>query len=386
MHSRFVLEHLTLMSSSLSTSPEQLLKDNSREQGREFEYLYDLSLEELCARLQQLGQPAYRANQLYEWIYKHRAASFDQMSNLPASIRKTLADEYAIDPLRTIREVNADQGETIKSLRQTHDGRLVETVLMFYPDRATVCMSCQVGCAVGCSFCATGIGGLERNLTSGEMVSQVVHSANLAEQRNRALTNIVMMGMGEPFHNYTETMKFVATLNDHKGLDIGARRITISTSGIVPFIDRLADEPYQINLAISIHAPTDELRDQLVPINKRWPIAELLAACDRYVDKTHRRISFEYALIKGVNDSSEIARQLALLLRGRLCHVNIIPLNPVDILPYERPSKVDIDQFAETLESAGIPATVRYSRGLDIAAACGQLRAKHTQSVQTSAG
>jgi 23S rRNA (adenine2503-C2)-methyltransferase len=247
---------------------------------------------------------------------------------------------------------------------------------MFYPDRASVCVSCQVGCAVGCAFCATGLGGLQRNLTAGEMVAQTANAARIARERGRPLTNLVMMGMGEPFHNYRETMKFIGILNDRQGLEFGARRITVSTSGIVPGIEKLAEEPFQVNLAISLHAPNDTLRSSLLPINDRFPVEVLMQSARDYIARTGRRISFEYALMKGINDSDAVAEELAALLQGMLCHVNIIPLNPVDVLPYERPEPADIDRFASILEDRGIPTTVRYSRGVEIAAACGQLRAK----------
>jgi 23S rRNA (adenine2503-C2)-methyltransferase len=274
-----------------------------------------------------------------------------------------------------VHEVVADGGETIKTLYRTMDGELIETVLMLYPDRATVCVSCQVGCAVGCAFCATGLGGLSRNLSTGEMVGQIVDAARLAGSRGRALTNVVMMGMGEPLHNYAATMKMVSIVHEPIGMNFGARRITISTSGVVPKIDALADEPFQVNLAVSLHAPNDELRSRLVPLNQRYPIATLIDSCRRYIARTGRRVSFEYALMRGINDGDDIARELANLLRGILCHVNVIPLNPVDVLPYERPDAAGIERFAEIVRQAGIPTTVRYSRGVEIAAACGQLRA-----------
>jgi 23S rRNA (adenine2503-C2)-methyltransferase len=216
------------------------------------------------------------------------------------------------------------------------------------------------------------------------MVAQVGGARREARQRGRALTNVVMMGMGEPLQNYAETMRFIRIIHDPDGLGLGARRITVSTSGIVPRIEALADEALPVNLAVSLHAPNDELRSRLVPINRRYPIAVLLAAIDDYIMKTGRRVSFEYALMRGINDSEEIARELAALLRGRLCHVNIIPLNPVDVLPYERPDPAGIERFAHTLREAGIPTTVRYSRGLDIDAACGQLRAKEEAARQAS--
>jgi 23S rRNA (adenine2503-C2)-methyltransferase len=338
--------------------------------------LYDLSLPELEARLSEQGFPAYRARQLWGWAYRQLVSDYSEMANIPASLRTPLSSLIRISLLETVRNISTDDGETVKTLYRTGDDQVLETVLMLYPDRATVCVSCQVGCAVGCAFCATGLMGLTRNLGAGEMVAQVVGAAREARRRGRELTNIVMMGMGEPLQNYAETMKFINIIHDPHGLDIGARRITVSTSGVVPKIDALAAEPMQLNLAVSLHAPGDELRSKLVPINRRYPIATLMAAVDRYIAQTRRRVSFEYALMRGINDSDQTACDLADLLRGRLCHVNIIPLNPVDVLPYERPNAEGIERFAEILRAAGIPSTVRYSRGLDIDAACGQLRAK----------
>lgn len=342
--------------------------------------LSDLTLEELTGRLRNAGQPAFRARQLFEWTYKHLAPDYAAMTPLPISLRAELAASLPVSTLTPVRELSADAGETRKILFRTADGELLETVLMLYPERATVCVSCQVGCAVGCAFCATGLNGLTRNLTAGEMVTQVVAAARLARAQGGTLTNVVMMGMGEPLQNYTATMKMVEILHDPRGLNLGARRITISTSGVVPKIDALAAQPYPVNLAVSLHAPHDELRDRLVPINRRWPVATLLDACRRYIAQTGRRVSFEYALMRGINDSDETARDLATLLRGILCHVNVIPLNPVDLLPYERPDPASIARFAATLTQAGIPTTIRYSRGLEIDAACGQLRAKEGSS------
>ncbi len=337
---------------------------------------YDLSHSELEAKVLELGFPAYRGRQLWGWAYRQLATDYSSMANVPAALRDALAMDAPLSLLDPVRVLASDDGETIKTLYRTGDDQLLETVLMLYPNRATVCVSCQVGCAVGCAFCATGLMGLARNLGAGEMVAQVVGAAREARQRGRDLTNIVMMGMGEPLQNYAETMKFISIVHDPGGLDIGARRITVSTSGVVPRIDALADEPLQLNLAVSLHAPDDELRSQLVPINRRYPIATLMASVDRYIAKTGRRVSFEFALMRGINDSEQTAVKLAALLRGRLCHVNIIPLNPVDVLPYERPDREGIEHFANILRTAGIPTTVRYSRGLDIDAACGQLRAK----------
>lgn len=340
--------------------------------------LYDLTLDELETRVKELGHPAYRARQVWNWAYRQLVRDYAEMRNVPAALRDELQAAAPMDTLEPVRTVTADDGETIKTLYRTRDGELLETVLMLYPDRATVCVSCQVGCAVGCAFCATGLMGLSRNLGAGEIVAQVVGATREARERGRSLTNIVMMGMGEPLQNYAETMKFIRIVHDPEGLNLGARRITVSTSGIVPRIEALSQEDLPVNLAVSLHAPDDEQRSELVPINRRYPIAMLMETIDRYIERTGRRVSFEYALMRGINDSDETARKLAALLRGRLCHVNIIPLNPVDVLPYERPDPAGIERFATILRDAGIPTTVRYSRGLDIDAACGQLRAKET--------
>lgn len=322
-----------------------------------------------------IGQPSYRAAQLWGWAYRRLVPDYAGMGNLPASLRKELAASLPLSSLAPVREVSADAGETIKTLYRTGDGQLIETVLMLYPERATVCVSCQVGCAVGCAFCATGLAGLTRNLVAGEMVAQVVGAARRARDAGRTLTNVVMMGMGEPFHNYPATMKMVGVLHDPRGMNLGARRITISTSGVVPKIDALAAEPLAVNLAVSLHAPNDALRDRLVPLNGRYPLATLLDACRRYTERSGRRISFEYALMRGVNDADDTAVELAAVLHGMLCHVNLIPLNPVDVLPFERPRQAEIERFAAILQRSGIPTTVRYSRGVEIGAACGQLRA-----------
>ena len=339
--------------------------------------LYDLTLSELTDWMREHKQPAYRAKQVFAFAYQQLVENYDGMTNLPGPLRELLATELPITAMHPVNAVENSNRDTLKTLFQTATGDLVETVLMLYESRATVCVSCQVGCAVGCAFCATGLMGLDRNLTTGEMVQQTVAAARGARTRDRNLTNLVMMGMGEPFHNYPATIKMLGILNDPAGFGMGARRMTISTSGVVPFIDKLADEPMQINLAVSLHAPNDELRSQLVPINRKHPIAELMTALDNYTEKTGRRISFEYALMSGINDSDEIADEFARLIRGRLCHVNIIPLNPVSVLPYERPTAERIDRFAELVGKNGTPVTVRYSRGVDISAACGQLRVEH---------
>jgi 23S rRNA (adenine2503-C2)-methyltransferase len=346
--------------------------------------LHDLTFEELETRLTAAGLPRFRADQIFRWTYDRLAASYDEMTVLPKDLRARLPELLPLTKLDPVRAIETDDGLTRKLLFRTFDGEHLETVLMLYADRTTVCVSCQVGCAVGCAFCATGMMGLTRNLTTGEMVSQVIEAAREARVLGRSLTNIVMMGMGEPFQNYDAVLKMVRILHDPRGLNFGARRTTLSTSGLVPFIDRLAGEPFQVKLAVSLHAPNDALRDSLVPLNRRYPVGELIDACRRYVRTTGRRVTFEYALIKSVNDSDEIATELATLLRGLLCHVNVIPLNPTPAAPFERPSPERIERFAEVIRQHGIPATVRYSRGVDIAAACGQLRTEHEQRLTES--
>ncbi len=343
---------------------------------------YDLTFDDLQARLVEQGAPAYRAKQMFDWAYDKFVEDYGDMANVPGPLLQAMGEGTPFRTMKPVSEQVTDNGDTYKLLYETFDGQLVETVLMLYPDRATVCVSCQVGCAVGCAFCATGLGGLTRSLSAGEIVQQTVDAARQARKLGRNLTNLVMMGMGEPLQNYAETMKFINIIHDPRGMNFGARRITISTSGIVPRIEALADEPYQVNLAVSLHAPNNELRSQLVPINNRWPVEVLLEATDRFAGKTGRRISFEYALMNGINNSDEIASELARLLRGRLCHVNVIPFNPVDVLEFERPNPEVIERFANILRDAGIPTTVRYSRGVEIDAACGQLRNRHQQMQQ----
>ena len=338
---------------------------------------YDQSVEDLTVKLKELGAPAFRAKQMFNWGYENFVNGYGEMNNIPAALQEQMEEALPFATMKLVDQKVTDNGDTYKLLYETFDGQVVETVLMLYPERATVCVSCQVGCAVGCAFCATGLGGLTRSLSAGEIVQQTVDAARQAKKLGRNLTNLVMMGMGEPLQNYAETMKFINLIHDPRGMNFGARRITISTSGIVPRIDALAEEPLQVNLAVSLHAPNNDLRDRLVPINGRWPVEDLLAACDRYIEKTGRRISFEYALMNGINNSDEIASELGRLLRGRLCHLNVIPFNPVEVLDFERPTAGMIDRFAEIVESYGVPTTVRYSRGVEIDAACGQLRARY---------
>jgi 23S rRNA (adenine2503-C2)-methyltransferase len=354
--------------------------------------ILDLSRDQLTELLAGWGEPRYRAGQVWEWLYRKLATDPAQMTNLPLALRQRLAAETSADPLEMLAEQRSHDGQTIKWLFGLADDVTVETVLMRYggedapaedetktppKKRRTVCISTQAGCAMGCVFCATGQLGLARNLSAGEIVAQVLAAARwLAGEDGSGehLTNVVVMGMGEPLANYDRTWQALRTITDGDGFNLGARHITVSTVGLVPGIRRMAEEPLQINLAVSLHAPNDALRSKLAPINIRYPIAEVMAAVRDYVGRTHRRVTFEYALMDGINDSPALARELAILLRGLLCHVNLIPLNPVAESPY-RPSTADrAAAFQTILEAGGIATTMRLRRGIDIDAGCGQLR------------
>jgi len=290
--------------------------------------LYDLDAASLRSLLQDWGQPPYRARQLWEWLYVHLADGFDQMTNLPRSLRQRLAAETAIGVPEVVATQVSPDGRTRKDLLRLTDGETVEAVLMRYERRYTACISTQVGCPIGCVFCATGQAGFRRDLSVGEIVAQPLHFARVLQEEGKRLTNVVLMGMGEPLLNYEASLETIRRLTDPAGFNMGQRHITLSTVGIVPGIDRLAGEGLQITLAISLHAATDDLRDRLVPINRRYGLDDLFAACHRYVARTGRRISFEWALIAGVNDTRQQAEALAARLSGLRAHVNLIPLNP----------------------------------------------------------
>ena len=344
--------------------------------------LYDLSLQELGELLTSWREPAFRARQLYRQLYVNLATTFDAMTDLPARLRERLAAETRIGSLQLRREQVADGGETRKALWAVQGDAVIETVLMRYPDRATVCVSSQAGCAMGCVFCATGRMGLLRNISAGEMVEQVVHfERHLRGQRGAGdagidhVTNLVFMGMGEPFANYDRWIAAVERLHDPAGFNLGARNMTVSTVGLVPGIRRLAAERLPINLAVSLHAPNDGLRSALVPINRRYPLDVLMQAVKDYINETNRRVSFEYVLLQGQNDMPELAAELAELVSGMLCHVNLIPWNPVPGAPLERSHRRRVNAFQQVLVDRGIACTVRVERGVEIAAACGQLAA-----------
>jgi 23S rRNA (adenine2503-C2)-methyltransferase len=348
--------------------------------------LLELDRQQLAALLQSWGEPAYRADQLWAWLYRHLAASTEEMTDLPGSLRARLERECLPTPLQPVKSQLSADGATEKVLFRLPDGQTVETVLMSYTGRRhTVCISTQVGCAMGCPFCATGQGGFVRNLTAGEIVGQVLHFGRQLKtpsppggMKRGRVTNVVFMGMGEPLANYRATWQAIARLNDPEGFGLGARRMTISTVGLVPGIRRMAGEPLQVGLAVSLHAPDDALRDRLAPVNRRYGLAQLMAACREYVEVTNRRVTFEYALMNEVNDAPEQATQLADLLADLLCHVNLIPLNPTHPTghSYVASPRARVMAFRAVLLRRGIPVTLRLRRGLDIWAGCGQLRGR----------
>ena len=345
--------------------------------------IYDFTFSELTNVLKEWDEPAYRAKQIWQGLYQHLYNSPEQFTNLSKSLRQKMAENLTFMPFSVKVFQDSSDGHTRKTLFELPDKNLIEAVLMHYEQtfdverstspRKTLCISTQAGCAMGCVFCATGQMGFKRHLSSGEIVAQVIYYAQMLKGQNEAVTNIVFMGMGEPFHNYENTMSAIDRLNDSEGYNFGARRFTISTVGLVPQIKRFADEQRQVNLAISLHAADDNARVEMMPINKRYKIDELLEACKYYVMKTSRRVSFEWALINGINDTPEVAKKLAAKLRGLMCHVNAIPLNPTAGYNGRATDRQRAILFKETLEQAGIPCTIRMRRGIDINAGCGQL-------------
>ena len=352
---------------------------NDRPGSAESTSLLDLSYEEVLELLRARGAPSYRARQLWHGLYARLASALDEVTDLPCGLRSELAQSYRLRPAEIVRELTSTDGSTDKALLRLADGELIEAVLMRYlatdvsRRRNTVCISTQAGCAMACSFCATGQQGFRRNLSSGEIVEQVLHFARRLREEGERVTNVVFMGMGEPLANYGATLRAVRTLNDREGFGLGARHMTISTVGIVPGIRRLAREPMQVGLAVSLHAANDELRRTLIP-TARQPIAAILDACNEYAVATGRRYSIEYALIDGVNDSVEQAAALGRLLAGLPCHVNLIPVNPTANPKMRHPRRARVLAFQDELLAAGINCTVRAEKGIDIAAGCGQLR------------
>jgi len=341
--------------------------------------IYDLDLDQLGVFLSDMQEPAYRARQIWQGLYVHNWQAANEFTNLPKDLRQRLDQTIDFQPLIPEEKLSSSDRQTEKILFRLTDGKAIETVLMAYEERRTLCISTQAGCAMGCVFCATGQMGFRRHLTSGEIVAQVMYYARQLKDRGEKVTNVVMMGMGEPFHNYDSTLAAIDRLNHKYGYNFGARRFTISTVGLVPMIERFTKEKRQINLAISLHAADDELRSSMLPVNRKYPIDVLLKACKAYVETTGRRITFEWALIRDVNDSPETARKLAGRLSGLLCHVNVIPLNPTQKYPGQATTRERAEAFRGVLEKAGIPCTVRIRRGIDIQAGCGQL-AEGTQN------
>ncbi len=339
-------------------------------------HLYDLTQDDLAALLAEWGYPAFRARQVWRWLYTQKTADVAGMTNLPGDLRQRLAGETRLYALETTRELHSSDGQTVKWLFRLPDGQLIESVLMEYMDgRRTACLSTQAGCAMGCVFCATGQMGFSRNLTTGEIVEQAIVLGSWLEARGERLSNAVLMGMGEPLHNYEPVLAAIHRLNAPDGLGIGQRHITLSTVGLVPPMRRFADEGLQVKLAISLHAATDEERSALLPVNKRWPVAEVIDACRYYIEQTGRRVTFEWALITGENDTPETAHDLGQLLQGLLCHVNLIPLNPTAGYGGQASSDSRVEAFRAVLETYGVSSTVRVRRGIDINAGCGQLKA-----------
>lgn len=327
-------------------------------------------LNELEEMLGSLGQPKFRAAQLFRWLQSGET-DFDNMTNIPLTLRNELKEKTYIADVKIVKRLSSRLDETVKYVYGLYDGEYIESVLMKYEHGYTVCISTQVGCRMGCSFCASGIAGLTRNLTASEMLAQIT----AAERDNDIrVSNIVMMGIGEPLDNFDNSVRFLRLVSDSGGLNIGLRHISLSTSGVVSGIKKLKEYNFPITLSISLHAPNDEIRSSIMRVNKKWNIDELLAACKEYQAVTTRRISFEYALIDGVNDSDGCAEELARRLKGIMCHVNLIPANPVKENSFKKPDKNKIIRFKDLLIKKGVNATVRRTLGADIDASCGQLR------------
>ena len=335
--------------------------------------LKSLTQPELANILKELGQPAFRAKQIFTWLHRG-VRSYDEMTNLPKGLRDTLAQQYPINAPKVVRKQESKKDGTIKYLWELSDGNCVETVLMRYNYGNTVCISTEVGCRMGCAFCASTIGGLVRRLEPYEMLDEVLFTQI---DSGLPISRIVLMGIGEPLDNFDNVMRFLELVNSPDGMNISMRHISLSTCGLIPKIDELAAKKLQISLAISLHGPNNEIRNQVMPVNKAYPIEDLLEACRRYYAATSRRIHFEYAMIDGVNDRDEDAREILRRMKGLPAHFNLIPLNHVEESPLKPSSKTQVARFQKLLEAGGITATVRRTLGGDIDASCGQLRRKH---------
>lgn len=340
---------------------------------REQQFIFDIDYEGLVSIIESWGEPLYRAQQIWQGLYKNLWNEPDHFTTLSTKLRKKLAEEFTFYQIEPVQVLTSGDKETEKTLFRLSDQRAIEAVLMRYNKRRTLCISTQSGCAMGCVFCATGQMGFQRNLSSGEIVEQVIYFARKLQAQDDKVSNVVIMGMGEPFHNYDATLQAIERLNHPEGMGLGARRFTISTVGLVPAIKRFTAEHRQINLAVSLHASDDDLRSSMLPINKKYPISELIQTCRDYVKQTRRRITFEWALIRDVNDSIDQARQLAELLQGMLCHVNVIPLNPTQRYTGQATTRQRALAFKSELDKRGVPCSIRLRRGIDIQAGCGQL-------------
>ena len=338
--------------------------------------LKSMTLPELSACLKEMGQPAFRAKQVYTWLHKG-VRSYEEMTNIPQALRAVLAEQFPICPPQVVRKQESKKDGTIKYLWKLSDGNCVETVLMRYHYGNTVCISTEVGCPMGCAFCASTLGGLVRKLEPFEMLDQVLFTQ---VDSGLPVSHIVLMGIGEPLDNFDNVMRFLELVNSPDGMNISMRHISLSTCGLVPKIDELAKRKLQLTLSVSLHAPNDEIRNQIMPVNKAYPTEELLAACRRYYAETSRRISFEYAMIDGVNDTEAAAKELLRRMKGLPAHFNLIPLNHVEESPLKPSTKTAVARFQKILEDGGIPATVRRTLGGDIDASCGQLRRKYTKN------
>jgi len=363
--------------------------------------ILDLAYEQVKELVTSTGEKPYRADQLLKWIYRKSAASYEEMSDLPQEFRQKLEETTVLFTLQRLEESVSADGQTRKLLFKLEDGKTIESTLMFYEktaarrERRTVCVSTQVGCPIGCYFCATGQQGFERNLHPGEIIEQILYFIRYIKREmpsedrelsRRAITNVVFMGMGEPLANYDNVRQAITMLNSRHGLNLGARQITLSTAGLVPQIKRLAEESLHLELAISLHAANDKLRDRLMPINKKYPLAQLLPACLEYFEKTGRRPTFEYALFRGVNDSPEQADELAALLKGMNCSVNLIVGNPTSCREYRSSTLQQAMAFQKQLFARKIFSTIRISKGTDIEAGCGQLKSRRLKQPEQDTG
>lgn len=338
--------------------------------------LLDYNMEELMIWLKENSESSFRAKQIFSWIYKG-IFSFDEMKNLPKNLKEKLNSNFKVYIPEVVDVYSSNLDGTKKMLLKLEDGNLIESVIMKYKHGNTICVSTQVGCRMGCKFCASTIEGRVRNLTSGEILGQVLRAGEVEGER---ISNIVLMGSGEPLDNYDNVVKFLREVNAEYGLNIGQRHITLSTCGLVPKIRDLSNEGLNVTLAISLHAFSDEKRREIMPIANKYSISEILEECRNYIEKTNRRVTFEYSLVKDINDSKEDAKALSKLLKGILCHVNLIPVNEIKENSFKRSSEKTIEEFAQILKSAGIEATVRREMGSDINAACGQLRRSYMKN------